>query len=60
MFLYFDSDMFKAENEASVVTLERKKQSLKVEELRQQETKLAKQLEKLDKKLANSIPNHEE
>ena len=54
------SDMFKAENEASVATLERKKRSLKLEELRQQQTKLAKQLEELDKRLADSIPNHEE
>lgn len=60
IFSYSYSEMFAAENEASVVALEKQKQSLRVDELREKQAELAKQLDELEKRLTNASPHHEE
>ena len=52
--------MFEVENEASKTTLERRKQTLEVDGLREQKADLEKQLKELEKKLGKGSPHREE
>lgn len=52
--------MFEEENEASKSALEKSKQSMKVEQLQQEQTKMAKLLESLEQRLTDGPPHHEE
>ena len=52
--------MFEAENEASKTALEKRKQSLEVEGLREQKVNTEKQLEELKKKLGKGSLHREE
>ena len=52
--------MFEAESEASRIALERRKQTLEVDGLREQKADLEKQLKELDKKLSKGSPHREE
>ena len=52
--------MFEDENEASRAALEKRKQSLEVEKLREQHVNLVKQLKELEERVTKGTPHHEE
>ena len=52
--------MFDAENEASKTAMERRKQTLGVDKLREQKEDLEKQLKELEMKLGKASPHREE
>ena len=56
--ILYNSDIVKEENRASLSALEKKRESLQVEELKKQAEKLTKQLEELEGTLATLY--HEE
>lgn len=52
--------MFKEENEASKSALEKIKQSMKVEQLQEEQRKMSKLLDSLEQRLTGGPPHHEE
>ena len=52
--------MFEAENESSKTAMERRKQTLGVDKLREQKEDLEKQLKELEMKLGKASPHREE
>ena len=52
--------MLEAENKASKIALEKRKQSLEMEGLKEQKVNLEKQLKELENKLGKGSPHREE